>query len=407
MVSSSLLSVLSLALAALSPVAAVTVRINELGDSITGSPGCWRALLWQKLQNAGITNTDFVGTLPAQGCGFTYDGDNDGHGGYLATGIVSDNQLPGWLAQTRPDIVTMMLGTNDVWNHLATSTILAAFTTLVGQMRAQNPDMVIMVAQITPMNPSGCSDCTSGVVALDAAIPAWAAGISTSQSPVTVVDLFEGYSTSSDTVDGVHPNDSGNTKIANAWFAPMSAAIQSFGSGFPSPHSHKYTEHAGERDLDLLPRRVVRLPLSGTYSRFQRTIIWYVPVNLISPLPVGHRAVGPGGGAEGRSGRVVRASYAFPTKEEDEEAAVEGPSLEDTEGYRPDDPFVYADTSMGSKWYCKFRLIRPFLYEWRDLKVWWEDPVDGPYRHKYKGMRDPAASSLMDGHAGEVPGQNV
>lgn len=123
----------------------------------------------------------------------------------------------------------MMLGTNDVWNHLATTTILAAFTTLVGQMRAQNPKMVIIVAQITPMNPSGCSDCSAGVVALDNAIPAWAAGITTSQSPVTVVDLFSGYSTSSDTSDGVHPNDSGNQKIANAWFSPLSAAIKSFG----------------------------------------------------------------------------------------------------------------------------------------------------------------------------------
>jgi lysophospholipase L1-like esterase len=196
---------------------------------LTLNKGCWRALLWQKLQQAGITNTDFVGTLPSQGCGFTYDGENEGHGGYLATGIVSNNQLPGWLSQSRPDIVTMMLGTNDAWNHLATSVILQAFTTLVGQMRAQNPKMVILVAQITPMNPSGCSDCASGVQALDNAIPAWAAGLTTGQSPITVVNLYSGFSTSSDTSDGVHPNDSGNAKIANAWFAPLSAAIKNFG----------------------------------------------------------------------------------------------------------------------------------------------------------------------------------
>jgi acyl-CoA thioesterase-1 len=70
----------------------------------------------------------------------------------------------------------MMLGTNDVWSSLSTSVILQAFTTLIGQMRAQNPKMVIMVAQITPMSPSGCTTCAAGVVALNAAIPAWAAG---------------------------------------------------------------------------------------------------------------------------------------------------------------------------------------------------------------------------------------
>lgn len=41
--------------------------------------GCWRALLWQKLQQGGIKNTDFVGTLAGQGCGFQYDGENEGH----------------------------------------------------------------------------------------------------------------------------------------------------------------------------------------------------------------------------------------------------------------------------------------------------------------------------------------
>lgn len=90
---------------------------------------------------------------------------------------MADNDLPGWLAYSDPDIVTMMLGTNDVWSDSATSTILQAFTTLIGQMRAQNPDMVIMVAQITPMNPvPACTYCEAGIEALDAAIPAWAAG---------------------------------------------------------------------------------------------------------------------------------------------------------------------------------------------------------------------------------------
>jgi lysophospholipase L1-like esterase len=112
--------------------------------------GCWRALLWQKLQAAGVTNTHFVGTLPAPGCGFQYDGANEGHGGYLATGIVSNNQLPGWLSQTNPDIVMMHLGTNDVWNNKSPADITAAFTTLVAQMRANNSNMKILVGITSP-----------------------------------------------------------------------------------------------------------------------------------------------------------------------------------------------------------------------------------------------------------------
>src|SRR3954470_19022860 len=83
-------------------------RIMPLGDSITGSPGCWRALLWNDLQNNGFTSIDFVGTLPPQGCGIAYDGDNEGHGGILATNIADQNLLPAWLGATPPHTVIMV-----------------------------------------------------------------------------------------------------------------------------------------------------------------------------------------------------------------------------------------------------------------------------------------------------------
>jgi lysophospholipase L1-like esterase len=209
-----------------SPPSGTAVRVMPLGDSITGSPGCWRALLWQQLQQAGHTEVDFVGTLPAQGCGFTYDGDNEGHGGYLATNVASQNLLPGWLAATDPDVVLMHFGTNDVWSNLPPATILAAFTTLVAQMRAANPAMKIMVAQILPMNPASCPECAQRVIDLNAAIPAWAAATTTTASPVTVVDQWTGFSTATDTGDGVHPNDSGNVKIANRWYPALTAALK-------------------------------------------------------------------------------------------------------------------------------------------------------------------------------------
>ncbi|CUA77113.1 hypothetical protein RSOLAG22IIIB_06503 [Rhizoctonia solani] len=127
----------------INPVLAVT-KVMFLGDSITGSPGCWRALLWTQLTNAGKTNIDMVGTLPAQGCGIPYDGDNEGHGGYLATGIANQNLLPAWLSATTPDVVAMTLGTNDVWSSIAPATILESFSKLVDQMRASKPTMKIL-----------------------------------------------------------------------------------------------------------------------------------------------------------------------------------------------------------------------------------------------------------------------
>jgi lysophospholipase L1-like esterase len=201
------------------------VRIMALGDSITGSPGCWRALLWQRLQDTGFTNIDFVGTLPPQGCGFPYDGENEGHGGFLVTNVANQNQLVGWLAATNPDVVLMHFGTNDVWSGRSTSQILDAYGTLVDQMRANNPAMRVLVAQIIPMSAGVCGDCAQRAEALNAAIPGWAAGKSTAQSPVVVVDQWTGFSTNTDTYDGIHPNAAGDQLISDRWYPALAAVL--------------------------------------------------------------------------------------------------------------------------------------------------------------------------------------
>lgn len=205
--------------------AADPVRIMPLGDSITGSPGCWRSLLWDQLENAGYTDIDFVGTLNAQSCALTHDADNEGHGGFLATTTADQNLLPGWLAATAPDVVVMHFGTNDVWSSIAPDTILAAYTKLVGQMRASNPAMKVLVAQLIPINPSSCAECAARTVAFNQRIPAWAQGITTAQSPVTVVDQWTGFDTATDTYDGVHPNASGDAKMAARWYPALSALL--------------------------------------------------------------------------------------------------------------------------------------------------------------------------------------
>jgi len=217
---------LGLAVARPAPAAVLEpVRVMPLGDSITGSPGCWRAILWNRLQSAGHTNVDFVGTLPPQGCGVPYDGDNEGHGGALVTAVANQNQLPGWLASARPDIVLMHFGTNDVWSNIPPATILAAYSTLVDQMRASNPAMRIIVAKIIPMAPSTCTPCGERVVALNAAIDGWAAARTTAASPIAVVDQWTGFRTATDTYDGVHPNASGDQKMADRWFPALAAAL--------------------------------------------------------------------------------------------------------------------------------------------------------------------------------------
>ncbi len=103
-------------------------------------------MLWRRLQEADIRDTKFVGSLPATWCGFDYDGDNEGHSGFQATGIVAQALLPGWLQSARPDVVMMHLGTNDILTAKATADIIDAYGTMVDWMRESNAAMRILVS---------------------------------------------------------------------------------------------------------------------------------------------------------------------------------------------------------------------------------------------------------------------
>ncbi|HKS99730.1 MAG TPA: cellulose binding domain-containing protein [Rugosimonospora sp.] len=219
--------------------ATAPVRIMPLGDSITAGPGCWRAMLWHQLQTAGYTNIDFVGSQSdGGGCnpGYTYDWDHEGHGGFAATGIADNNQLPPWLSAAKPDIVLMHLGTNDMWGHfISTQAKLDAFTKLVGQMRDSNPNMKILVAQIIPMSAAACSTCPADIIEFNNALPAWAAGLTTAQSPIVLVDQWTGFDAVADTVDGVHPNNGGFQKMANRWYPPLAQVLNGVIPPPPTP----------------------------------------------------------------------------------------------------------------------------------------------------------------------------
>jgi len=119
----------------------------------------------------------------------------------------------------------MHFGTNDVWNNIAPATILQAYTTILGRLRGANPNVRVLVAQITPLQPSGCNDCPTRVQNLNAMIPGWAASNSTAASPIAVVDQNTGFNPATDTNDGVHSNVSGSTKIAGRWFSAVMSLI--------------------------------------------------------------------------------------------------------------------------------------------------------------------------------------
>lgn len=128
----------------------VKLRYMPFGDSITEII-CWRSKLWNKLQTTEWASVDFVGSGRGENnCRDTkYDRDNEGHSGFLAINIANQKQLVGWLQKNPADVITMHLGTNDiVQQNKAVTDIIAAFTTLVKQMREHNPKIKIVVCSM-------------------------------------------------------------------------------------------------------------------------------------------------------------------------------------------------------------------------------------------------------------------
>jgi lysophospholipase L1-like esterase len=141
------LSLSALLATATAQSANTTIRYMPFGDSITEII-CWRAKLWEKLRTTEWASVNFVGSGKTENnCRDTkYDRDNEGHSGFLAIDIANRNQLEGWLKTNPADVVTMHLGTNDiVQQNKAVTDIIAAFTKLVGTMRASNARVKIVV----------------------------------------------------------------------------------------------------------------------------------------------------------------------------------------------------------------------------------------------------------------------
>lgn len=129
---------------------------------------------------------------------------------------IADGDFRTWFAAHPPDAVLYHFGTNDVWNGVATATILEAHSRVLGFLREVNPRVIVLAAQIIPIsaNPGGnpCPACPDRVEDLNAALVTWAENTSTTASPVFVVDQWTGFDAEIDTTDGVHPYPESGTQ---------------------------------------------------------------------------------------------------------------------------------------------------------------------------------------------------
>ncbi|MDB5446834.1 MAG: hypothetical protein JWQ97_2151 [Phenylobacterium sp.] len=203
-------------------IAAYIPRVMPLGDSITyGSPeattlGGYRGLLWSELTGNNLT-IDFVGS--GRVAGQFEDGENEGHPGYTITDV--DAGVSGWLAASRPDIVLLIIGTNDTNKGATTPQQIAdRLAHLIDDIAAQPDPPKILIGPIPPAI-AQTDHRTAVIAAYNAMIPDVVAEKHAAGVDITFVDMSDLTSAdmSAPPADsGVHPNASGYQKIATDWY---------------------------------------------------------------------------------------------------------------------------------------------------------------------------------------------
>ncbi|MBD1822466.1 cellulose-binding protein [Cyanobacteria bacterium FACHB-DQ100] len=211
------------------PVASVdgtptSIRIMPLGDSITQADrnhNSYRRPLWLKLRAAGY-DVNFVGSTKSHYLGNApksdFDQDHEGHWGWQADEVLA--QIARWSATAKPDVVLIHLGTNDILGGQSFDGAIAELRKLIEVMRQRNPRLKILISQLIPS--SGGEALTQQ---FNQQIVALARSINSQTSPVILVDQFSGFDVQQDTYDGLHPNESGEQKMADRWFQALEKAL--------------------------------------------------------------------------------------------------------------------------------------------------------------------------------------
>jgi lysophospholipase L1-like esterase len=191
-----------------------------LGDSITQADAqhdSYRRPLWQMLTAAGYS-VDFVGSQNQNHGGGPprqdFDRDHEGHWGWRADEILES--LPEWAQATRPNVVLIHLGSNDVFQNQSQESTLSDLTAIIDEFRRVNPRVQILLAQIIPVANARQNE---RIRRLNPEIAALAARMSRDGSPVLAVDQFTGFDVETDTYDGVHPDLSGEVKMAQRFLS--------------------------------------------------------------------------------------------------------------------------------------------------------------------------------------------
>ncbi|KAB5549867.1 hypothetical protein GE09DRAFT_187533 [Coniochaeta sp. 2T2.1] len=200
------------------------LRILPLGDSITwgyaSSDGNgYRQHLRNKLSGGGNA-VSFVGS---QISGSMPNGNNEGHNGALINEIATFFNSAGGL-RSRPNVVLLLAGTNDMNRPFDPSTAPDRLDALVGLIvnSASGADQPLVVVGKIP--PNGNPSANSRTATFNSALEGIVRKYQDQGGRVLLANMFDALRLDADLGDGLHPNAGGYAKMADVWYSALADA---------------------------------------------------------------------------------------------------------------------------------------------------------------------------------------
>ncbi|MEM9771007.1 MAG: SGNH/GDSL hydrolase family protein [Cyanobacteria bacterium P01_D01_bin.73] len=206
------------------------LQILPLGDSITdgyGVPGGYRWRLGERLRTAAV-EVEFLGSLKNGPKGWS-DRRHEGHSGWRIDQIQS--KIHGWLAASQPDLILLMIGTNDVVQGFEMDSALMRLETLIKTIFQDCPQVALGVATIPPIldffpmgeNPIG-AQLHLEAQAYNDGVRLLVQRLRQEKRNIALAEAYPIFEPS-DLPDGVHPNRTGQDKLGELWFQTISEHV--------------------------------------------------------------------------------------------------------------------------------------------------------------------------------------
>ncbi|MFF1408323.1 SGNH/GDSL hydrolase family protein [Streptomyces sp. NPDC058289] len=208
------------------------IRVMPLGDSTAAGSGSsgragYRLPLGQLLSGQSRYTVDFVGS---QEQGPMADNQHEGHPGYTIDRIRAG--VDRWIKTARPDVVLLSVGLNDLNQGDDPEHAADQAQDLVDRIFALRPAATVVMQGLVPSTPGSRGlDLTGSITVYNQRLKRMEAEQQRSgrhfgyvKPPwLTPVDRADA-SMPAELADGLHPNDSGYEKVAEAYFEALEQA---------------------------------------------------------------------------------------------------------------------------------------------------------------------------------------